>query len=308
MRSPIPASPAKVSGLAPAAIPSRIISARPRVSSPALPLSPKPRPSAAPAAIATTFLSAPASSTPRMSWFTYSRNRRRARRATIRSASARSVGRHDRRRRQVAGDLGGQVGPGQGGDPRPASIPAPSAMTSLIRSSVPRSRPLTTDRTSALGARYGAHAAAVVRRWADGAANRTRSVASASAAAIRRGEDGRRQVDARQAALVPARGVDRPRPSPPSGTRSVTGSTRAMTRASVVPHAPAPTTATRGPSISGSSPADRASGAGARRRPASRPPGFDGLAFDALAFGLLPFDMLALGRRPCRGCACGAAA
>ncbi len=70
IRSPIPASPANVSGLAPAAIPSRIISASPRVSSPALPLSPKPSPSAAPAAMATTFLSAPASSTPRMSSLT----------------------------------------------------------------------------------------------------------------------------------------------------------------------------------------------------------------------------------------------
>ena len=38
-------------------------------------------------------------------------------------------------------------------------------MTSLIRRSVPRSRPLTTDSTSALGARYGAQPSTVVRRW-----------------------------------------------------------------------------------------------------------------------------------------------
>jgi hypothetical protein len=64
MTSPSPASPAKVSGFAPAAIPSRVISASPRVISPALPLSPNPRPSAAPAAMAMMFLSAPHSSTP----------------------------------------------------------------------------------------------------------------------------------------------------------------------------------------------------------------------------------------------------
>ena len=64
MTSPIPASPANVSGFAPAAIPSLVISARPRVIRPALPLSPKPSPSAAPAAIATMFFRAPHSSTP----------------------------------------------------------------------------------------------------------------------------------------------------------------------------------------------------------------------------------------------------
>ena len=117
MRSPIPASPAKVSGLAPATIPSRVISARPRVSSPALPLSPKPSSSAAPAAIATTFLSAPHSSTPRMSSLTYRRNRRRASRATIRWASARSRRRDDRRGGQVARHLGGEIRARQGGHP-----------------------------------------------------------------------------------------------------------------------------------------------------------------------------------------------
>ena len=64
MTSPMPARPAKVSGLAPAATPRRVISARPRVMMPALPLSPKPSRSAAPAAMATMFLSAPHSSTP----------------------------------------------------------------------------------------------------------------------------------------------------------------------------------------------------------------------------------------------------
>jgi drug/metabolite transporter (DMT)-like permease len=64
IRSPTPASPANVSGCAPAATPSRVISARPRVMIPAFAESPRPSPSTIPAASATTFFNAPASSTP----------------------------------------------------------------------------------------------------------------------------------------------------------------------------------------------------------------------------------------------------
>ena len=113
----MPASPANVSGFAPAAIPSRVISARPRVISPALPLSPKPSPSAAPAAIATMFLSAPAQldaedvlvdvqPEPPPS---------QARHDPLGERVVR--GGDDRRGRQAAGDLGGQVRAGQRGDP-----------------------------------------------------------------------------------------------------------------------------------------------------------------------------------------------
>src|SRR2546425_1193251 len=66
MRSPMPASPAKVSGSAPRATPSRVISASPRVISAARGLWPKPSPSRMPAARATTFFNAPPSSTPTM--------------------------------------------------------------------------------------------------------------------------------------------------------------------------------------------------------------------------------------------------
>ena len=148
-----PARPANVSGFAPAAIPTRVISARPRVISPALPLSPKPSPSAAPAAIATMFLRAPHSSTPRTSGFVYSRNSRRDSRATIRSPSAASSD-------AITADAGrpfaiswARLGPDSaairlGSMGLPAARLA-SAMTSVIRSSVPFSRPLTTDSTSA---------------------------------------------------------------------------------------------------------------------------------------------------------------
>ncbi len=64
IRSPIPASPAKVSRLAPRTSPSLEISASPRVISAAFVESPKPSPSAIPAAIAITFLSATPISTP----------------------------------------------------------------------------------------------------------------------------------------------------------------------------------------------------------------------------------------------------
>src|SRR5438093_294198 len=73
MRSPIPASPAKVAGSAPSATPNRVISASPRVISAARVLWPIPSPSRIPAASATTFLSAPASSTPSTSVAEYTR-------------------------------------------------------------------------------------------------------------------------------------------------------------------------------------------------------------------------------------------
>src|SRR3989442_15605671 len=73
MRSPIPASPAKVAGSAPSATPRRGISASPRVISAAPGVWPIPRPSRIPAARAMTFLSAPASSTPSMSVAEYTR-------------------------------------------------------------------------------------------------------------------------------------------------------------------------------------------------------------------------------------------
>ena len=105
MTSPIPARPANVSGLAPAAIPSRVISARPRVISPALPLSPKPSPSAAPAAIATMFFSAPHSSTPSRSLVHVEPELAAAEPRRRSGRRARVLGGDDRRRGQAAGDL-----------------------------------------------------------------------------------------------------------------------------------------------------------------------------------------------------------
>ena len=57
----------KVSRCAPSATPSRIISTRPRVISAMRALAPKPRPSDRPAPMASTFFTAPPTSTPTMS-------------------------------------------------------------------------------------------------------------------------------------------------------------------------------------------------------------------------------------------------
>ncbi len=75
IRSPIPARPANVSADAPILTPRRAISTMPRVMSAAFALSPKPRPSQAPAAMAITFLIAPAISTPTRSRLVYTLNR-----------------------------------------------------------------------------------------------------------------------------------------------------------------------------------------------------------------------------------------
>ena len=64
MRSPIPARPAKVSRQPPRATPRRAISARPRVMSMALVLSPYPMPVQQPVHRAMTFFRAAPSSTP----------------------------------------------------------------------------------------------------------------------------------------------------------------------------------------------------------------------------------------------------
>ena len=73
-RSPSPLRPASVSGRPPIAVASREISTRPRVMSAAIALCPRPRLSTTPAAIATTFLSAPPISTPATSSVAYSRS------------------------------------------------------------------------------------------------------------------------------------------------------------------------------------------------------------------------------------------
>ena len=86
----MPARPAKVSGRAPAASASRLISARPRATSAAFALSPSRRPSAPPAASAITFFAAAQSSTPDHVVAHVDAKDRRVRRHLERTASSRS--------------------------------------------------------------------------------------------------------------------------------------------------------------------------------------------------------------------------
>ena len=141
-------------------------------------------------------------------------------------------------------------------------MPPASAITSVIRRWRPRSMPLTTDRMSADAGTWAATRSTVSRRCADGVANTTRPVASARAEGswLARIPAGRsmpgsraslRRVSAMRAAV--------------SGEwhRSVTGSRWATIAASVVPHAPAPMTATR----AGASPNPERDPSAARHQP-----------------------------------------
>ena len=89
MRSPTPASPAKVSFRAPRATPRRAISVSPRVISMALVLSPQPMPSQQPAHRAMTFFNAAPISTPVMSGEVYMRSWRLINRSWASRAASR---------------------------------------------------------------------------------------------------------------------------------------------------------------------------------------------------------------------------
>ena len=117
-RSPSPARPIRVSGLAPSAIASRAVSASPRVITDAVVLSPKPSPTAMPTARRDDVLvgAAELAADARRCWC----------RAGTPASGTRScsrlrdvlVGARDHRRGRLAlGDLVGQVGPADHGDP-----------------------------------------------------------------------------------------------------------------------------------------------------------------------------------------------
>ena len=165
MRSPTPASPAKVSGCAPAATPRRVISARPRVMIPALAESPKPSPSTVPAASATTFFSAPASSTPIRSGFVYTRNRSDDRTDASSAASSPSSDATTDPAGLPAAISRARFGPDSAATRRPGSS---CATTSLMRRCVPSSMPFTTLSSGRIGEEHRSEPpqrAAQVCRW-----------------------------------------------------------------------------------------------------------------------------------------------
>src|SRR5262245_13533319 len=139
-RSPRPARPANVSGSAPRRTPSRAVSARPRVISAALVLSPSPMPEAIPQARAMTFFTAPPSSQPITSSFVYGRKYGVAMaswtavaRASSGQATTTALGCPD-------AISGARLGP-VSATTRVGSAPVSSAMTSVIRFPVPSSIP-----------------------------------------------------------------------------------------------------------------------------------------------------------------------
>ena len=236
-----------------------------------------------------------------MSWFTYSRNRRRARRATTRSASSRSAAATTADAGRLRATSAARFGPDRAAI-RPGSIPAPSAMTSLIREQRAALEALD-DREHVRGSRRGTDqspppSSAGGRTGPRTARDRSHRPASrhrpSRSTVFGRSTPGRRRAFWPVALIAAAVSAE--------WQTSVTGSTRAMTLASVVPHAPAPTTATRGPSIRSPRPADRAFGNVSASRSASLPVSCRSPS------ACCPSTCSPSGRRPCPGCACGAAA
>src|SRR5436309_7336795 len=245
MRSPSPASPAKVAGSAPSATPNRVISASPRVISAARVLWPIPSPSRIPAASATTFLSAPASSTPSTSVAEYTRKNAVEKTcctcwATVcsRAAATTAVGWRAYTSRANEGPESTAIGVSLGSASanthdgvvrRSGSSPLDTLTTNTPRPTWPRTRVMTSRTT-----------------W-DGAADTTtaapRTAAVRSPSAVTAG-----------ASAAPGRNMwftcSRFTLSTTSGSRAhrVTMSKsplRASRSASAVPHAPPPTTAIR---------------------------------------------------------------
>ena len=156
MRSPIPASPANVSGFAPAAIPSRIISARPRVSRPGLAVVAEAEPVGGAGRDRDDVLERPGQLDAEDVLVDVQPEPPAGQPG---DDPPRELEVRARPRRPTPAGCARPRRPGSGRTARRSdrpAMPAASAMTSLIRSSVPRSRPLTTDRMSATGARYGA--------------------------------------------------------------------------------------------------------------------------------------------------------
>ena len=116
----MPASPANVSGRAPATSARRRISARPRETSAAFALSPSPSPSAPPAASAMTFFAAAQSSTPTEVLAHVDAEDRGVDRELEAHPELEVLARDHRGRGQAADDLLGDVRAGKDGD-RPAA-------------------------------------------------------------------------------------------------------------------------------------------------------------------------------------------
>ena len=165
------------------ATPSREISASPRVTRAALVLSPKPSPSRIPAAIAIEFLSDVAISTPTTSSLVYTRKygRTNASRTSAHAAASLPAATIEVGTRRLTSSA--WLGPTKL-TMRPTSTRNSSRNTSLIRASVPSSRPLVAHTTSASGSKVLAARTrlAVARVACDGTTNKTKHASRSDAA------------------------------------------------------------------------------------------------------------------------------
>ena len=173
-RSPSPARPISVIGSAPSFSERRAVSARPRVITEAVVLSPKPSPTAIPTARPMTFLYAPPSSHPITSVLEYGRNVEewqipRSRVALCSSGQATTLAAGSRMAISLA-RLGPLTTPTRDG-----SAPVSSMITSLIRLSEPSSTPFISDTSSASGGIRSTQARRFSRNVCDGTTKNTAS-------------------------------------------------------------------------------------------------------------------------------------
>ena len=173
-----------MAGSAPSAIPSRIISASPRVIRVAWAFSPNPSPAAIPLASAMTFFTEPPNSAPTTSVPVYGRKYGdRQARWTISAlpSSAQAI--------RVAAGWRWAISRARFGPDtttiRSRETPATSSMTSLIRLVVPSSMPFISETSSACGSIIETQCARFSRSTCDGMASTTMSAPrSASAASV----------------------------------------------------------------------------------------------------------------------------
>mmetsp|Transcript_35403 Transcript_35403/g.56930 ORF Transcript_35403/g.56930 Transcript_35403/m.56930 type:complete len:354 (+) Transcript_35403:195-1256(+) len=149
MMSPVPDSPDSVSGLAPILPASHRISAHPCATSAAMALLPRFKPSTIPAAMASTFFSAPDISTPTTSVDVFTRRQLEPNKRCTRHASASSVDAATIAVGSPCISSTAKVGPDS--TARGWSRPKPAGITSDIISQVPTSRPLARHRIGVLG-------------------------------------------------------------------------------------------------------------------------------------------------------------
>ena len=112
------------------------------------------------------------------------------------------------RGRHPGGDLLGEVGPGDDGDPVRAHLG--DVLDDLAHPhGGPSSTPFMRETRTVSGASSGVHSARLPRRVCEGTASTVKSASRGGLGGVRGGADGVREFDAREVVRVRARGVDR---------------------------------------------------------------------------------------------------